>query len=74
MKVVYECINFKDLTNGDIFKLNCNHKIYMKTDYISNEYVRTNAIDLETGEFAYFEDFQPVYILECELKIKNYIN
>ena len=55
---------FRSVNRGDIFEFN--EKYYMKTETISTD---VNAINLQNGEFAYFEPENLVYLLDGEMAL-----
>jgi len=58
----------KDVTQGDVFKFEGNY--YMKTTEISDEVGLTiNAVDLNTGIFAIFDDDDEIILLNCKLTV-----
>lgn len=57
---------FRSVNRGDIFEFN--EKYYMKTEIatISSD---VNAINLQNGEFTYFEPENLVYLLDGEMSL-----
>lgn len=57
---------FRSVNRGDIFEFN--EKYYMKTEIatISSD---VNAINLQNGEFTYFEPENLVYLLDGEMAL-----
>ena len=57
---------FRSVNRGDIFEFN--EKYYMKTETatISTD---VNAINLQNGEFTYFEPENLVYLLDGEIAL-----
>ena len=57
---------FRSVNRGDIFEFN--EKYYMKTETatISTD---VNAINLQNGEFTYFEPENLVYLLDGEMAL-----
>lgn len=57
---------FENLSEGDVFEARGSYymKIYVPTSM-------NNAVDLFDGDIEHFEDETEVYIVDCELVIKN---
>ena len=57
---------FRSVNRGDIFEFN--EKYYMKTE-IATIASTANAINIQNGEFAYFEPENLVYLLDGEMAL-----
>ena len=57
---------FRSVNRGDIFEFN--EKYYMKTE-IATIASDVNAINLQNGEFTYFEPENLVYLLDGEMAL-----
>ena len=57
---------FRSVNRGDIFEFN--EKYYMKTE-IATISCDVNAINLQNGEFTYFEPENLVYLLDGEMAL-----
>ena len=57
---------FRTVNRGDIFEFN--EKYYMKTE-IATIASDVNAINLQNGEFTYFEPENLVYLLDGEMAL-----
>ena len=57
---------FRSVNRGDIFEFNV--KYYMKTE-IATISTDVNAINLQNGEFTYFEPENLVYLLDGEMAL-----
>ena len=57
---------FRSVNRGDIFEFN--EKYYMKTE-IATISTDVNAINLQNGEFTYFEPENLVYLLDGEMAL-----
>ena len=57
---------FRTVNRGDIFEFN--EKYYMKTE-IATIASDVNAINLQNGEFTYFEPENLVYLLDAEMAL-----
>ena len=57
---------FRTVNRGDIFEFN--EKYYMKTE-IATISTDVNAINLQNGEFTYFEPENLVYLLDGEMAL-----
>lgn len=75
MKIDYEKseILFSDLSYGDIFVIDSDSPIYLKTPGVlnSNEKIEYNAVNLALGTIAHFDYDKPVWPVKGRLIVSG---
>ena len=74
MKIKYKneptIVKFDSLEPGDVFRTTCDETVYMKIAEIPETVTDCNCIALESGEPAFFADFDEVVVLKATLVIE----